>query len=238
MAKKRRQQQQPKPEKESIEDWVNSLAQAAAETAGTSKEERIQRRAAKKRRREERKKSSVVSSQQKQEASSKDRHQRPPLEKMHSLKTKEVLHVSSIADEMKEYVSSYVESHGSRLGKIYESNSAANKARNKKRTLDEESIQPRKRDYSGIGLARPSLFLNLDDPAVLPKLEEEFAEHIPGFFGKQRTKAMKKQMAGRMLWRQLADKKNSDEKIHGKKLSEMTPDERVEAMIKAGMVYG
>ena len=80
------------------------------------------------------------------------------------------------------------------------------------------------------------MFLSLDDPSFFPKLEMEFAEHIPGFFGKQRTKAMKKQQAGKMLWRQLADKKNGHQKVNGKKLSEMTPDERVEAMLKAGMI--
>jgi hypothetical protein len=66
----------------------------------------------------------------------------------------------------------------------------------------------------------------------MPKLEQEFQEHIPGFFGKQRTKAMKKQLDGNMLWRQLAEKRYA--KVNGRKLSDMTPDERVEALIAAG----
>ena len=47
---------------------------------------------------------------------------------------------------------------------------------------------------------------------------------------------MKKQLGGKMLWRQLADKRNKDKKVKGKKLSDMSPDERVEAMIHAGMI--
>ena len=83
--------------------------------------------------------------------------------------------------------------------------------------------------------------------SFVPKLEEEFAEHVPGFFGKQRTKAMKKQLDGNMLWRCLADKgkgkkghgtskHNLNIKVDGKKLSDMSPDERVEAMIKLDMI--
>jgi hypothetical protein len=102
--------------------------------------------------------------------------------------------------------------------------------------LNEDLIQPRRRDYGGLGLARPSLYIELRDPSFVPKLEEEFAEHVPGFFGKQRTKAMKRQLDRNMLWRQLAEKRADDRKLDGKKLSDMNPDERVEAMIKAKMI--
>jgi hypothetical protein len=80
------------------------------------------------------------------------------------------------------------------------------------------------------------MFLSLRDPSFVPKLEEEFAEHVPGFFGKQKTKAMKKQLDGNMLWRQLAAKRTTEDRVGGKKLSTMSPDERVEAMLKAGMI--
>lgn len=104
--------------------------------------------------------------------------------------------------------------------------------------------KPRKKDYGGLGLARESLLIDLRDISFIPKLEEEFAEHIAGFFGKQRTKAMKKQLDGNMLWRSLADKSkgkkggkhNLNVKVDGKKLSDMSPDERVEAMIKLDMI--
>ncbi len=122
--------------------------------------------------------------------------------------------------------------------------------------LTHEIVQPRKNDYGGLGLARPSLLLNLRDISFVPKLEEEFAEHVPGFFGKQRTKAMKRQLDGDMLWRRLqkqkqgggesgkgkggkgnkGKKQDMNVKLDGKKLSDMTPDERVEAMIKLGMI--
>ena len=120
----------------------------------------------------------------------------------------------------------------------------------KNQQLTDDIVQPRLNDYGGLGLARPSLLIDLRDVSFVPKLEQEFAEHIEGFFGKQRTKAMKRQLDGNMLWRRLAEKKDgkgkqkkgskktdwSHVKYHGKKLSDMTPDERVEAMIKLDMI--
>ena len=118
--------------------------------------------------------------------------------------------------------------------------------------LSDDAIQPRKKDYGGLGLARPSLLLELRDVSFIPKLEEEFAEHVSGFFGKQRTKAMKKQLDGDMLWRRLANDKGGKTKsgkkgqkgkkhdlnisVDGKKLCDMTPDERVEAMIRLDLI--
>jgi len=134
-----------------------------------------------------------------------------------------------------------------------------------------QQLQPRTRDYGGLGLARPSISISLQDPSFIPKLHEEFQEHIHGFFGKQRTKAMKKQLDGNMLWRKLVKVKqqqkqqqqlqnpalNSDhdlnskrkgpkrtkgqvdfmeQRIHGVKLADMCAEERVEAMIQAGML--
>ena len=114
-----------------------------------------------------------------------------------------------------------------------------------------ERIQPRKRDYGGLGLARPSIGISLRDPSFIPKLEQEFAEHINGFFGKQRTKAMKKQLNGNMLWRQLASAKQAlaaqnnnkqnhnsilQQKVNGVKLMDMTTEQRVDAMIKAKLL--
>ena len=75
-----------------------------------------------------------------------------------------------------------------------------------------KELQPRTRDYNGQGLARPSLFLPLNDPSFIPKLELEFSEHIEGFFGRSKTKAVKRQMVKdeekMMLWqKRLAAKK-------------------------------
>mmetsp|Transcript_27435 Transcript_27435/g.64300 ORF Transcript_27435/g.64300 Transcript_27435/m.64300 type:complete len:293 (+) Transcript_27435:100-978(+) len=106
-----------------------------------------------------------------------------------------------------------------------------------KRSWSANSIQPLASDYSGIGLARISLYIEFSDPSYYPKLEEEFNEHIPGFFGKQRTKAMKKQTDGNMLWRRLANEKKNKKKSDGgggsasKKFRGMTTDERVRALI-------
>jgi len=110
--------------------------------------------------------------------------------------------------------------------------------------LTETIIQPRKRDYGGLGLTRPSLLLSLRDHSFVPKLQEEFTEHVAGFFGKQRTKAMKKQLDGNMLWKRIRNSSKQDvaknvdmnRKLDGKKLMDMVPDEKVEAMIKLGML--
>jgi len=118
------------------------------------------------------------------------------------------------------------------------------------RPLNEMNIQPRPSDYSGIGFARKSLYLPFQDPSHIPRLTQEFNEHIPGFYGRQRTKAMKKQLDGNMLWRTLVREKeqhaqeggatangtNQKKSILSKKLAKLSPDERVQAMIDAGMI--
>lgn len=88
---------------------------------------------------------------------------------------------------------------------------AASAANSTVATKKKLNLQPRKCDYGGLGLARPSLFISVQDLSWKPQLEEEFTQHIPGFFGKQRTKAMKKQLDGDMLWRRrLNEKKERD----------------------------
>jgi hypothetical protein len=54
---------------------------------------------------------------------------------------------------------------------------------------------------------------------------------------------MKKQLDGNMLWRRLQDDKmnqkadaSSSMKSNRKKAKQMTPDEKVEAMIRAGLI--
>jgi hypothetical protein len=128
------------------------------------------------------------------------------------------------------------------------SNNPSKRRRQQLSNNSETWFQPRRSNYGGIGLARPSLLIALDDPSWQAKLEEEFLEHIPGFYGKQRTKAMKKQLDGQMLWRQLQKQKLTGQTtsksqknpnqfaISGKKLSNLNPDERVEAMIRAGYI--
>lgn len=111
------------------------------------------------------------------------------------------------------------------------SHDATASKKRKRGKWSEESIQPLRSDYSGIGLARMSMYIEFVDPSYFPKLEEEFKEHIPGFFGKQRTKAMKKQIDGNMLWRRLADEKKKNG--NKKKFKNMSADERVQAMLDA-----
>mmetsp|Transcript_9224 Transcript_9224/g.26362 ORF Transcript_9224/g.26362 Transcript_9224/m.26362 type:complete len:182 (-) Transcript_9224:3604-4149(-) len=105
------------------------------------------------------------------------------------------------------------------------------------------NVQPPKNYYGGIGLARKSLYLSFDDAAFFPLLEDEFTEHIPGFYGKQKTKAMKRQLGSNMLWRKMQklkedDPGKQDRKSQGinKRLAKLSPDERVEEMIRLGML--
>ena len=89
----------------------------------------------------------------------------------------------------------------------------------KRGTLRPESkeLQPRIRDYNGQGLVRNSLYLSFNDPSFVPKLEEEFEEHIPGFFGKAKQKAAKKQADKDMLWRKCLKAKEEGENGMGMK---------------------
>lgn len=214
-------------DKQALEEWASMLAKNTAEPFITAKEERVAKRAAKKRRREERlclrngqeNSEETVNKKIKDDSSGIKRH---------------AFLLNVISNAIRQSVDDCNKTSSKKMRPFIFSSST--KARNLKKSWHEESIQPRKKDYGGIGLARRSLFINFNDPSLIPKLEKEFAEHIPGFFGKQRTKAMKKQLGGNMLWRKLADSKMKEKKVDGKRLKDMSPDERVEAMIKMGLV--
>jgi hypothetical protein len=232
-------------------DWITALAKKAASTDASSskpvssKAERIERRAAKKRRRQERKQQkTAVESTRKTGEDNDVRRDKPDAPARQSSSSTHRTAMNRRSQQcMKELESTL---HGCISTKdepdilhrqAYQPPESAKKGKaTSGNVLSEDRIQPRPRDYGGLGLARPSMLIPLRDPSFVPKLEEEFAEHVPGFFGKQRTKAMKRQLDGNMLWRQLSEKRAADQKIGGKKLSEMSPDERVEAMIKAGMI--
>jgi hypothetical protein len=220
MGKKRR----PTTQASNDQDWVTALAKesSAATVQSCSKADRIEKRDAKKRRREDRKAelAPLPTKQQQTKVKPKGSDDRKRLKELAAQ-----VFESSTAFNQQGYV------------KPYSAGDGDDKTKMKKRKWDEQAIQPRTRDYGGIGLARPSLLLPFEDPSFFPMLTQSFLEHIPGFFGKQKTKAMKKQLNSNMLWRQLADKKNSNQKVNGKKLSDMAVDERVEAMIQNGMVF-
>jgi hypothetical protein len=212
-----------------LEDWVVQLAAKNTSTDQApvgSKAERIEKRSAKKQRRQERQaaaKPTLFEKRIEPERESK-RQQRGPSTKQY---------LTLLTHKLQQICNHHMKNSGSNIQQSARKDSTLFK-HFKKLCWDVSSIQPRPRDYGGIGLARPSLFLGLNDPSFPALLEQEFEEHIPGFFGKQRTKAMKKQLNKDMLWKILQD--NKDLKVNGKKLSDMKPDERVEAMIKAGLV--
>lgn len=219
-------------ESESSGDWISALAKQAAtqesSSALPSKAERIERRNAKKLRRQERKPTTTNSSFADTRNVDECKQECKRMNRMSEASLRIIAHTL-------EHRAAMLAKKSSR-SRLYKSNVLKKGKATPGNRLNDEMVQPRRRDYGGLGLARPSMFIALHDPSFVPKLEEEFAEHIPGFFGKQKTKAMKKQLDGNMLWRQLAEKRAGDTKLGGKKLSGMTPDERVEAMIKAGMI--
>lgn len=222
--------------KDDKSDWLSSLVKQASNNdddggaASINKAERIEKRNAKKRRRQERQNQKQQTKKQTvmvEEDSEDRRHELQQHKSRHSMER--------LSHQIKSCLSDY--DNKNKHPNLFIKEEKRGKAMTwKHRWSDGDSVQPRARDYGGLGLARPSLFLSFEDPSYLPLLEQEFAEHVPGFFGKQRTKAMKRQLDGNMLWRRLAEKRCETKRVNGKKLSDMSPDERVEAMIQAGML--
>ncbi len=112
-------------------------------------------------------------------------------------------------------------------------------------TLRPESkeLQPRVRDYNGQGLVRPSLYIPFNDPSFKPKVEMEFEEHIPGFFGKAKQKAAKKQSDQNMLWKrclkakQLAEDGSSTRSTKRRKAKRgVGVEDRVEGLTRRGVM--
>ena len=218
MAKKKAKKESSGGASSEMESWISSLAKEATSSESTvvlSKEERKQKRAAKKAKRQqhlELMKRPPVSSYKQEGLQRK----KSPVSSKQRLRQLTIL--------LQEIRATY--------DKDYRPFQAPPYKKRKTKGWNETTIQPRPSDYSGIGLARESLYMSYKEPSFFPTLEEEFSEHIPGFYGKQRTKAMKRQLDGNMLWRQLADKKiKLDKRFKG-----MTPDQKVEAMINSGMI--
>ena len=211
-----------------MESWISSLAKEATSSEPSavvilSKEERKRKRAAKKAKRQQQldlKKPPPSSSS----SVNNKKNQPSPQEMKRQALSSSKRRLKQLTTVLEEIRKNYQ--------KDYRPFQVPPFKKRKTKGWNEETIQPRPSDYSGIGLARESLYMSFKDPSFFPTLEEEFSEHIPGFYGKQRTKAMKRQLDGNMLWRQLADKKVK----LGKKFKGMTPDQRVEAMIESGMI--
>lgn len=237
---------------EVTDDWIAALAkkerlhELSTGTAELSKAARIAKRQAKKVLREERKTNTLVKTGIKKGGNAQELpHGRISSNKLAPPAVSTNVNnarLGLISQKISDRTSFYKETRGASWKKPYTATPVKMASSKRKRTRDiDDEIQPRTCDYGGIGLARPSLWIQLDDPSCTPRLEQEFQEHIPGFFGKHRTKAMKKQLDGKMLWRQLQNNKTGTNNalmkmVNGKKLADMTPDERFEAMIKAGMV--
>mmetsp|Transcript_28637 Transcript_28637/g.42346 ORF Transcript_28637/g.42346 Transcript_28637/m.42346 type:complete len:228 (+) Transcript_28637:92-775(+) len=218
-----RKRKETTPEQYGDSDWLSALVKNATHRNHPSKAERIERRQAKKRRREQ------------TQEHLPDRKLKGSLPVPEGLAQNNQIHARQKLKALSKQIRTFTSKYDIKKRSSYQNIEKKGKAVSWKR-WKVDGIQPRKGDYGGLGFAKSSILIDLSDPSFIPKLREEFAEHVTGFFGKQRTKAMKKQLDGNMIWRQLAEKRVDAKVINGKKLSEMTPDQRVEAMIAAGMV--
>ena len=203
-----------------VASWIASIASEVA----PGKAARIEKRLAKRKRRDDRKASlgKAVSRRQEQTNLKKNRTAaaRITLDKQQDNKKQgtpagnpkaEIQEGLKTTDKLLE-IASKLEgcTSGDRHAKLYfdKSSQPLSSSTATKKKLN---LQPRRSDYGGLGIAKPSIWISLEEPCWKPRLEDEFSEHIPGFFGKQRTKAMKKQLDGDMLWRKrLAEKKKRD----------------------------
>lgn len=221
----------------SLDSLIHSLVQQESTKDGkanfpTTKEERIQKRLAKKRKREDKQQQREIHSlptthkQGISHQSGTDTYSVSKKLRTTSSSKQKLLDMADYIENLVQQVAAQCDYRRKPYKPLH-----ARSTKHRKLNWNEDGIQPRKRDYGGIGLARPSLFLPNNDPAFLPRLEEEFKEHIPGFFGKkQRAKAAKKQ--NKMLWQTMKDVKQ----LKGVNLEKLSPDERVERLIEAGLI--
>lgn len=206
-------------------DFVTALAQSAAAGVSESlpsKAERIAKRQAKRKR--------------KQEEQQLQKHQKKRKEetKQHSATPRRSKHQERLLQQWRSDLATLVERHAHDLRRAKILETSDRKPKNYPHTVHHKkmkpSLEPRKSDYGGLGLARPTLYLPFSDPSWLPRLEQAFAEHVPGWSGRPpMMQAMKKQRDANLLWRRL-----QREKVSGKGRGRLTPDERVEEMLQSG----
>ena len=72
--------------------------------------------------------------------------------------------------------------------------------------MQERLLQPSRKHYGGLGYAKDSVLLELDDPEYASKFEAIWNEHVPGFSGKS-FKKRKTEAADNMEWKQRLKKK-------------------------------
>lgn len=127
------------------------------------------------------------------------------------------------------------EGDGDTAANVLDASESEKKRAKKKRKLTEDAdyLQPRPCDYNGQGTARPSIFLDFDAPDFAPRFEKQFAEHVDGFFGKVKTKSMKKQKK-----KEEADSTESAAYLMKSKFvkGNMSADEKVEELIRRGLL--
>jgi hypothetical protein len=234
-AKKKQGGKRSAPPSGGGDNWLSSLVKKSSSSDQPSKAERIERRNAKKQRRDERTAQQNPNQHERRNGGQQERQEQQNKSERQSSRDN--------LRNISKYIQTCVADYEIKKRNMYQPTEPKGKATAlaKKDKWTEDTVQPRRRDYGGLGTARPSMWMELNHPSFVPLLQEEFSEHVPGFFGKQRTKAMKKQLDGNMLWRQLAEKRVDKKKlqqsgVNGERLASMSSDERVEAMIRAGFV--
>jgi len=98
-------------------------------------------------------------------------------------------------------------------------------------------LQPRHKDYNGQGLARPSIYMDICAPDFVPRFNQQFEQHVEGFFGKVKTKAMKKQKKREEAANGEGGETTAlQDAMKSKSLEGLTADERVERLLAAGLL--
>ena len=72
-----------------------------------------------------------------------------------------------------------------------------------------QRLQPRGRDYDGMGLAKASVWLDLREPEFLARFEDVFLEHVAGWSGYKPYKKRKTEKEKGMAWRRLLSERAS-----------------------------
>lgn len=108
-------------------------------------------------------------------------------------------------------------------------------SKEKKIEVKPKHLQPKSKDYGGMGLAKESVWIQLHDVEFREKYLDMYNEHIEGFSGKAFNKARRRELSKDMLWRvKLREKNESKDKINGKRSD--ASGEAFESIGKGGQV--
>jgi len=215
------------------DDWIlNLVKQTTTFKSSTTKEERIQKRLQQKQRREEGRK---MKQHQQQEAGTKNKkriiieanndYNDIPLK----LSTTSYNNLSNLNISLGSIVSTIqnIDNNNDNDKSNYKRNAtlytpikepkgkATKNSSYQNTTKGMTEIQPTKKDYNGLGFAKPSLYLHFRDVSFRAKYIHEFYDHVDGFNGKFNKgysyKDSSNDNSNTMLWKKLLNDKKKQQ---------------------------